>query len=170
MGRKLLKFLKLAMRDLSRAIMVPISQRRSDRGTHFCNDQSTHVMIKYWLTHRLATAYHPQKSGQVEAYEMSMIYKERTKKLHDSKIKNHIFKVGDQVLLFNCHTKIFYGKLKTRWSGPFTIIRVFPYGTIELSQPNGPNFKVNGYRVKHYFGGDVPSNATPDLHTFLMDN
>nr|GEY53960.1 reverse transcriptase domain-containing protein [Tanacetum cinerariifolium] len=78
------------------------------------------------------------------------------KKIHDSKIKNRIFNVGDRVLLFNSHLKIFSGKLKTRWSGPFTITKVFPYGTVELSQPDGPNFKVNGHRVKHYFGGDVP--------------
>nr|GEV28870.1 reverse transcriptase domain-containing protein [Tanacetum cinerariifolium] len=88
-----------------------------------------------------------------QAYENSLIYKERTKKLHDSKIKNRIFNVGDQVLLFNSRLKIFSGKLKTRWSGPFTITHVFPYGTIKLSQPNGPNFKVNGHRVKHYFRG-----------------
>nr|GEZ69027.1 reverse transcriptase domain-containing protein [Tanacetum cinerariifolium] len=163
----------------------------SDRGTHFCNDQFARLMIKYGVTHRLARAYHPQTSGQVEvsnrglkrilertvgenraswldkldalwafctafktligctpyklvyrkschlpielehkaywafkhvnfdhkttgdhrklqlnelcdqAYENSLIYKERKKKLHDSKIKNHIFNVGDQVLLFN---------------------------------------------------------------------
>nr|GEU62748.1 reverse transcriptase domain-containing protein [Tanacetum cinerariifolium] len=66
-----------------------------------------------------------------QAYENSVIYKERAKKLHDSKIKNRIFNVGDQVLLFNSRFKIFSGKLKTRWSGPFTITRVFPYGTIE---------------------------------------
>nr|GEV45348.1 reverse transcriptase domain-containing protein [Tanacetum cinerariifolium] len=238
---KLLKFSKLAMRDLSGDIMVPTSQRRSDRGTHFCNDQFTHVMIKYWVTHRLATAYHPQTSGQVEVsnYGLKRIlertvgenrtswsdkldnalwafrtayktligctpYKlvygkschlpielehraywvlkhvnfdlktagdhQRTKKLHDSKIKNHIFNVSDQVLLFNSRLKIFFGKLKTHWSGPFTITRVFPYGTIELSQPNGLNFKVNGHRVKHYFGGDIPSNVAPDLHTFPKDN
>ncbi|GKC75559.1 hypothetical protein Tco_1126333 [Tanacetum coccineum] len=75
-----------------------------------------------------------------QAYENSLIYKERTKKLHDSKIKNRIFNVGDRVLLFNSRLKIFSGKLKTRWSGPFTITKVFPYGTIELSQPDGPNF------------------------------
>ncbi|GJS77942.1 reverse transcriptase domain-containing protein [Tanacetum coccineum] len=57
-----------------------------------------------------------------QAYENSSIYKERTKKLHDSKIKDRIFNVGDR-----------------------------------LSQPDGPNFKVNGHRVKHYFGGDIPS-------------
>nr|GEZ94552.1 reverse transcriptase domain-containing protein [Tanacetum cinerariifolium] len=133
---------------------------------------------KYGVTHRLAIAYHPQMSGQVEvsnrglkrilermlvygkschlpielehraywalkhvnfdlktagdhrklqlnelselrdqAYDNSVIYKERTKKLHDSKIKNRIFNVDDQVLLFNSRLKIFSGKLKTRWSG-----------------------------------------------------
>nr|GEX79899.1 reverse transcriptase domain-containing protein [Tanacetum cinerariifolium] len=105
-----------------------------------------------------------------QAYENSVIYKERTKKLHDPKIKNRIFNVGDQVLLFNSRLKVFSGKLKTRWSGPFTITQVFPYGTIELAQPNGPNFKVNAHCVKHYFEGDTPSNVAPDLHTFPMDN
>nr|GEV79702.1 reverse transcriptase domain-containing protein [Tanacetum cinerariifolium] len=38
----------------------------SDRGTHFCNDQFSRVMLKYGVTHRLSTAYHPQTSGQVE--------------------------------------------------------------------------------------------------------
>nr|GEU81154.1 reverse transcriptase domain-containing protein [Tanacetum cinerariifolium] len=90
-----------------------------------------------------------------QAYENSLIYKEKIKKIHDSKIKNRIFNVGDRVLLFNSRLKIFSGKLKTYWSGPFTITKVFPYGTVELSQPDGPNFKVNGHRVKHYFGGEV---------------
>ncbi|GJR53316.1 reverse transcriptase domain-containing protein [Tanacetum coccineum] len=75
------------------------------------------------------------------AYENSLIYKEKTKKIHDSKIKNRVFNVGDRVLLFNSRLKIFSGKLKTRWTGPFTVAQVFPYGTIELSQTNGPNFK-----------------------------
>ncbi|GJY86697.1 reverse transcriptase domain-containing protein [Tanacetum coccineum] len=104
-----------------------------------------------------------------QAYENSLIYKERTKKLHDSKIKNRVFNVGDRVLLFNSRLKIFSGKLKTRWSGPFTITKVFPYGTIELSQPDGPNFKVNGHRVKHYFGGDLPPKVVQDLYTFPKD-
>nr|GEU39125.1 reverse transcriptase domain-containing protein [Tanacetum cinerariifolium] len=38
----------------------------SDRGTHFCNDQFAKVMLKYGVTHHLATTYHPQTSGQVE--------------------------------------------------------------------------------------------------------
>nr|GEY23391.1 reverse transcriptase domain-containing protein [Tanacetum cinerariifolium] len=104
-----------------------------------------------------------------QAYENSLIYKKKTKKIHDSKIKNHIFNVGDRVLLFNSRLKIFSKKLKTPWSGPFTIIKVFPYGTVELSQLDGPNFKVNGHPVKHYFGGDVPQLVVPDLQTFPME-
>ncbi|GJR38991.1 hypothetical protein Tco_1214675 [Tanacetum coccineum] len=51
--------------------------------------------------------------------------------------------------------KDFLGQnLKSAWNGPFHHTRVFPYGTVELSQANGPNFKVNGHRDKHYFGGD----------------
>nr|GEU80401.1 reverse transcriptase domain-containing protein [Tanacetum cinerariifolium] len=84
-----------------------------------------------------------------QAYENSLIYKEKTKRIYDSKIEDRVFNVGDQVLLFNSRLKIFSSKLKTRWSGPFTITQVFPYRTIELSQTDGPNFKVNGYRLKH---------------------
>nr|GEX48788.1 reverse transcriptase domain-containing protein [Tanacetum cinerariifolium] len=53
--------------------------------------------------------------------------------------------------------------------GPFTINQFFSYGTLELSQPDCPNFKVNGHRVKHYFRGDIPSKVVPDLHTIPMD-
>nr|GEW03508.1 hypothetical protein [Tanacetum cinerariifolium] len=38
----------------------------SDHGTHFCNDKFSKVMSKYGVTHRLATAYHPQTSRKVE--------------------------------------------------------------------------------------------------------
>nr|GFA48414.1 reverse transcriptase domain-containing protein [Tanacetum cinerariifolium] len=139
----------------------------------FCNDQFAKVMLKYEVTHRLSTAYHPQTSGKVKAfrtayrtligctpyklvygkachlpikldhkaywalkqanfdlavaadhrkvqlnelnelrdhaYENSLIYKEKTKRIHDSKIKNRVFNVDDRVLLFNSRLKIFSG-------------------------------------------------------------
>nr|GEZ06115.1 DNA-directed DNA polymerase [Tanacetum cinerariifolium] len=105
-----------------------------------------------------------------QAYENSLIYKEKTKRIHDSKIKNRVFNIGDRVLLFNYHQKILSGKLKSRWSGPFTISQVFPYGIVELSQPDGPKFKVNGHRLKRYFGEDVPKLVVPDLQTFTRDH
>ncbi|GKB12047.1 reverse transcriptase domain-containing protein [Tanacetum coccineum] len=183
---------------------------KSDRGTHFCNDQFAKVMSKYGVTHHLAIAYHPQTSGQVEVSNRGLkrilertvgenraswsdklddaLWAFRTAfktligctpyktnefgdrvKLCDSVTKNKALNVGDRVLLFNSRLKIFSGKLKTRWSGPFTITKVFPYGTIELSQHDGPNFKVNGHRVKHYFGGDLPPKVVQDLHTLPKD-
>nr|GEY00022.1 reverse transcriptase domain-containing protein [Tanacetum cinerariifolium] len=175
----------------------------SNRSTYFCNDKFEKVMLKYGVTHRLATAYHPQTRGQVkvsirglkiilertigenhaswsnklddaiwafrtafktpigctpyklvyekachlpielehkaycalnhanydlltagdhrkvqlnelnklrdQAYENSLIYKEKTKRIHDSKIKDRVFNVGDRVLLFNSRLKIFSG-------------------------------------------------------------
>nr|GEX04860.1 reverse transcriptase domain-containing protein [Tanacetum cinerariifolium] len=95
---------------------------------------------------------------------------EKTKKIHGSKIKNRVFNVGDRVLLFNSRLKIFSRKLKTCWIRPFIVAQVFPYGTIELSQTDGPNFKVNGHRLKHYFGGDIPQLVVLNLQTFPMDH
>nr|GEU71239.1 reverse transcriptase domain-containing protein [Tanacetum cinerariifolium] len=187
MGKKLLKFSKLAMRDLLGAIMVPISQQRRSKAKSLRKMRcliTVSKFVRYSLFKWVEAKVLPINDARVvvkflkslfsrfsipRTYENSMIYKERTKKLHDSMIKNRIFNVGDQVLLFNSRHKIFSRKLRTRWSGPFTITRIFPYGTIKLSQPNGLNFKVNGPSVKP-FSGDIPSNVALDLHTFLMDN
>nr|GEW07889.1 hypothetical protein [Tanacetum cinerariifolium] len=142
----------------------------SDRGTHFCNDQFAKVMSKYGTArdHRKLQLNELHELRD-QAYENSLIYKERAKKLHDSKIKNRIFNVGDQVLLFNSRLKIFSIKLKTCWSGPFTITKVYPYGTTKLSHADGSNFKVNCHRLKHYYGGDVPPMEIPDFQTFPKD-
>nr|GEU64085.1 reverse transcriptase domain-containing protein [Tanacetum cinerariifolium] len=104
-----------------------------------------------------------------QAYENSHIYKEKTNRLHDSKINDRVFNINDIVLLFNSHLKIISGKLKSRWSGPFTISHVYSYGTVELSQPDEPDFKVNGNCLKHYFREDVPKLVVPNLQTFPKD-
>ncbi|GKB82298.1 reverse transcriptase domain-containing protein [Tanacetum coccineum] len=77
-----------------------------------------------------------------QAYKNSLIYKEKTKKIHDSKIKNRVFNVGDRVLLFNSRLKIFSGKLKTCWTGPFTVAQVFPYGTASYLKPTGQTLRI----------------------------
>ncbi|KAG7567995.1 Ribonuclease H-like superfamily [Arabidopsis thaliana x Arabidopsis arenosa] len=71
---------------------------------------------------------HELEEIRLEAYESSKVYKERTKAFHDKKISPKDFKAGDQVLLFNSRLKLFPGKLKSRWSGPFTIKEVLPFG------------------------------------------
>nr|GFA05697.1 reverse transcriptase domain-containing protein [Tanacetum cinerariifolium] len=60
-ARVVCKFLKnlFAIFGTPRAII-------SNRGTHFCNDQFAKVMLKFGVTHRLITPYHPQTSGQVK--------------------------------------------------------------------------------------------------------
>nr|GEZ01011.1 reverse transcriptase domain-containing protein [Tanacetum cinerariifolium] len=107
-----------------------------------------------------------------QAYENSLIYKEQTKKLHDDKIKNRIFNIGDQVLLFNSRLKIFSGKLKSYWFGQFIIFEIYPYGTAKLIHPDGCNFKVIFHRLKHYHGGDpppleIPNDYTPKIEALL---
>ncbi|GJW66726.1 reverse transcriptase domain-containing protein [Tanacetum coccineum] len=76
-------------------------------------------------------------------------------------------------ILEACHngpTGGHHGANLTAKKGQFTIVQLFRYGTIELSQNSGPNFKVNGHRLKHYFGGDVPAMDILDLQTFPKDN
>ncbi|GJR81562.1 reverse transcriptase domain-containing protein [Tanacetum coccineum] len=90
------------------------------------------------------------------AYKNTRIYKERTKKWHDSRLRgDKYFKVGDKVLLFNSHFKMHPGKLKSKWYGLNTVKTVYPYGAIEITDKNGFSFKVNGQRLKKYYEGNV---------------
>ncbi|XP_022855888.1 uncharacterized protein LOC111377072 [Olea europaea var. sylvestris] len=78
---------------------------------------------------------------RMEAYENSKLYKERTKK-------------GT--------TCIFRGerKLRSRWSGPYTVMKVLPYGVIQVSHKTKGTFTVNGQRLKHYWGGDFSNQKS----------
>ena len=88
-----------------------------------------------------------------EAYDNARIYKDKTKKCHDQKIMRIEFRVGELVLLYNSRLKLFPGKLKSRWSGPYTVVEVTPFGAITLKTNSEDEFKVNGQRLKHYLGG-----------------
>ena len=92
---------------------------------------------------------------RLQAYENALIYKEKTKLWHDKKIKKKEFVPGQLVLLFNSRLRLFPGKLKSRWSGPFRIKEVFPHGAITLEDLDKEReFKVNCQRVKPYLGGN----------------
>ena len=96
-----------------------------------------------------------------EAYDNARIYKEKTKMWHDQKILRE-FKVREQVLLYNSRLKIFPGKLKSRWSGPYTVLKSTLFEAVTLKTESGNEFKVNGQRLKHYLGGSI-QEVDPDF-------
>nr|GEZ75017.1 reverse transcriptase domain-containing protein [Tanacetum cinerariifolium] len=179
---------KLVMKDPPGAIMVPISPSRkfgtpraiiSDRGTYFSNDKFAKVMSKFGVTHCLSTAYHPQTSGQVEVLNRGL--KRILERTFGENRASWSEKLDDALWAFRTayktpigctpyKLKIFSGKLKSRWSGPFTLAEIYTYGTAKLIHPDGCNFKVNCHRLKHYRGGDPPPLEIPDVHTFPKDN
>ncbi|XP_061359353.1 uncharacterized protein LOC133303457 [Gastrolobium bilobum] len=84
-------------------------------------------------------------------YENHKLYKERMKKWHDRRIRNKEFKVCQKVLLFNSRLKLFPGKLKSRWTGPYQIIQDSGNGAFETQGfEHGRSFKVNGQMLKLY--------------------
>ena len=72
---------------------------------------------------------------RLNACDSSKLYKQKVKAYHDKKLLKKNFQPGQQVLLFNLRLKLFPRKLKSKWSGPFTIKEVKPYGAVELMDP-----------------------------------
>nr|GEV40584.1 putative nucleotidyltransferase, ribonuclease H [Tanacetum cinerariifolium] len=88
---------------------------------------------------------------RLDAYESSISYKERTKRWHDKRIKAPTqYERSYKVLLFNLHLRLFLGKLKSRWYGPFAISKDMKKGGIELYDEGGNEFIVNKQRMKPY--------------------
>ncbi|XP_075074848.1 uncharacterized protein LOC142162396 [Nicotiana tabacum] len=99
------------------------------------------------------TGLHEFDEFRFQAFESARLYKERMKLMHDKHILDRNFKPGDRVLLYNSRLRLFPGKLKSRWSGPFRVVQLFLSGAIEIESENGTNkFTVNGQRLKHYLG------------------
>ncbi|CAJ2638318.1 unnamed protein product [Trifolium pratense] len=91
-----------------------------------------------------------------QAYESSKLYKEKVKSYHDKRLLNKNFRPGQMVLLFNSRLKLFPGKLKSKWSGPFKVHEVKPYGAVVLEDPaTNETWTVNGQRPTFLGGGNV---------------
>jgi len=116
-----------------------------------------HWAIKKWnMDLHLPGKNLPMQISKLEewrekAYHSSKIYKERTKRWHDKRIKLKQFKPGDKVLLFNSIVKLFgHGKLRSKWEGPFKLIEASSHGAVTLQDDTGNTFKVNGQRLKDF--------------------
>ncbi|XP_027343093.1 uncharacterized protein LOC113855660 [Abrus precatorius] len=93
---------------------------------------------------------------RLEAYENSRMYKEKTKLIHDKMLLRKEFSIGQKVLLYNSRLKLFSGKLRSRWLGPYIVTKIFPYGAIQILEPRTDKaFIVNGHRLKP-FHEDTP--------------
>ena len=67
-----------------------------------------------------------------DAYESASIYKQKTKVFHDKIISRKEFKVDQKVLVYHSQLRLFPGKLRSRWIGPFVVTNVFPHGAVEI--------------------------------------
>ncbi|GKB73686.1 putative nucleotidyltransferase, ribonuclease H [Tanacetum coccineum] len=115
---------------------------------------------------------------RLDAYVSSISYKERTQRWHDKRIKTPTnYEKGDKVLLFNSRLSLFPGKMKSRWYGPFSVIKDMRNGAIELCDKDGNEFIVNKQRVKPYQKDVLDTNRDDDITlgdegevTFIMDD
>ncbi|XP_062093480.1 uncharacterized protein LOC133799482 [Humulus lupulus] len=105
-----------------------------------------------------------------DAYESSKTYKEKTKAFHDqNRIIRKTFDAGKKVLLYHSRLKLFLGKLKSRWVGPFIVVHNYPHEAVEITSPStGKILKVNGHRLKPYYESIEEEQATV-IHLFDLE-
>ncbi|XP_006590129.1 uncharacterized protein [Glycine max] len=96
---------------------------------------------------------------RMNTYESSKIYKQKMKAYHNKKLQRQNYHPSQQVLLFNSRLRLFPGKLKSKWPGPFVIKEVRPHGALELVDPTAgtpeKRWTVNGQRLQIYNGGQL---------------
>ncbi|GJY42202.1 reverse transcriptase domain-containing protein [Tanacetum coccineum] len=101
---------------------------------------------------------------RLDAYKSSISYKERTKRWHDKCIKAPTnYERGNKVLFFDLHLRLFLGKLKSRWYGPFSVCKDLKNGAIELYDEDANEFIVNKQRVKPYQKSILDTNRDDDI-------
>nr|GEV33345.1 hypothetical protein [Tanacetum cinerariifolium] len=142
------------MCDASDYAVRAVRGQRKDK--HF---QPIHYASKTRADNISARDETPQKYIQINkldelrlnAYESSISYKERVKRWHDKRIKTPTkYEKGNKVLLFNSRLRLFLGKLKSRWYGPFAVSKDMKNRAIKLYDEDGKEFIVNKQHLKPY--------------------
>jgi hypothetical protein len=104
-----------------------------------------------------------------EAYECASKYKEKMKEVHDAKIRKKEFIVGQKVWLYNSRIKLFPGKLKSKWLGPFIITKVGGLGNIGIQDlKDGTKQTVNGHRLKPFLETEDLTAQPKESVNFLV--
>ncbi|XP_039687849.1 uncharacterized protein [Medicago truncatula] len=116
----------------------------SDGGSHFISRHFEKLLQKLGVRHKIATPYHPQTSGQVEVSNRQI--KAILEKTVSTSRTDWSNKLDDALWA--------YRKLRSRWSGPFKVRTVYPYGAIEIFSEETGSFTVNGQRLKIYNTGE----------------
>ena len=106
-----------------------------------------------------------------KVYHSAKIYKDRTKRWYDKRIKPKEFKPGDKVLMFNSRVKLFgEGKPRGKWKGPYTVVNTSSHGAITLQDNDGENFKVNGHRLKLFYEPSRPGEVFDEIKLVDFDS
>ncbi|XP_012568906.1 uncharacterized protein [Cicer arietinum] len=143
----------------------------SDGGSHFIAKHFEGMLKKYEVKHKIAIAYHPQTSGQVEVSNRaikSILEKTVSASRKDLAIKvlNFNLKAADkkrklqldeldELRLDACeNAKHYEERTKKWWSNPFQIHKVFPFGAVEILSEGTRVFTMTGQRLKHYVVGN----------------
>ncbi|XP_038896489.1 uncharacterized protein LOC120084737 [Benincasa hispida] len=91
----------------------------------------------------------------LECFDNSLIYMKRAKDLYDKMLAPKEFQVGKKVLLYNSWLKFMLGKLWSKWTGPFSVSHVYPYGAVDIvNLETGKAIKVNVHRLKVFHDGE----------------
>ncbi|XP_021974933.1 uncharacterized protein LOC110870043 [Helianthus annuus] len=104
-----------------------------------------------------------------EAYECASAYKDKLKKVHDAKLRKKTFEVGQKVWLYNSRLKMFAGKLKSKWMGPYVVRRVGRFGDVDIQDEQTlKQQRVNGHRLKPYLEGNDINNLELDKVGYIL--
>ena len=75
-----------------------------------------------------------------KTYDNTHFSKERAKFFHDKRINKKQFSLGQKMLLYDSRLHLFPGKLRSRWVGPYEVVRVFSHGVVEIRGPTKTKF------------------------------